>query len=256
MLAKEFVLPPELHFDAARSGNMTAAGHTQMIQFDPDGSPTASTGIQYVHILDQNSGSSTLTLSTMGGATKSRRGMPMARPQTNGAEMAGLRLGSAFDGKRDACATTKGGFTLIEVLAALVFLAILVPVIAEALTLSSRVSTLSDRREVAAELAENQLSMELAGGNWQAATATNGDFGTNYPGYTWKLTQAGWSGDSVNSMTELTMEVDFQVQGKAQSVKLTTLVNASLATAQGAALSGTANQSTSATTMPSTGGTR
>ena len=163
--------------------------------------------------------------------------------------------------------TTKSGFTLIEVLAALVFLAILVPVIAEALTLSSRVSTLSDRRAVAAELAENQLNMELV--NWQSGAqtngatsgatsgATNGDFGTGYPGYTWKVTQTGWSGDSTNGMTEMTMEVDFQVQGKAQSVKLSTLVNASLLTAQQAALSGTANQSTSTTLgAGSTGGTR
>ena len=66
VLTKEYVLPPELHFDAARTSNATAEGHMQMIQFDPDGSPTASTGITYVHIVNQDNATSTLTLSTDG----------------------------------------------------------------------------------------------------------------------------------------------------------------------------------------------
>ena len=125
------------------------------------------------------------------------------------------------------------GFTLIEVLAAMLFLAILVPAIATALTLSSRVSTLSDRRAVAAELAENQLNEELLANTWESATATKGDFGADYPGYAWAMTQAGWSGDTTANMTELTMEVTFQVQGRTQSVRLTTLVSATVAAQHG-----------------------
>jgi Tfp pilus assembly protein PilV len=157
-------------------------------------------------------------------------------------------------GSRPYRAGFGGGFTLIEVLAALLFLAILVPAIASALTLSSRVSTLSDRRAVAVELAENQLNNELVGSGWESAAATNGDFGTGYPGYTWAMTQTSWSGDSVNTMTELDMAVTFPVQGRSQSVKLSTLVNSSVATQQGAALSGTSQNSTStpATTAPAT----
>ena len=40
---------------------------------------------------------------------------------------------------------TNGGFTLVEVLAAMLFLAILIPAIAGALTLASRVSSLAER---------------------------------------------------------------------------------------------------------------
>ena len=87
-----------------------------------------------------------------------------------------------------------------------------------------------------AELAENQLNEELIGGEWQSATVTKGDFGTDYPGYTWELTQTTWSGDSTNSMTELTMQVSFLSRGQTQSVKLTTLANASLLAAQGQAV--------------------
>ena len=143
------------------------------------------------------------------------------------------------------------GFTLVEVLAALLFLAILVPAIVSALSISSRVSTLSDRRAVAAELAENQLNEELLGGNWESATVTKGDFGTDYPGYAWDMTETGWTGDPTNNMTELTMEVTFPVQGRTQSIRLSTLVNATVLEAQGVEMSGS-NQSTTATPASTT----
>ena len=153
-------------------------------------------------------------------------------------------IGHANAGSTNQKRIENRGFTLIEVLAALLFLAILVPAIAAALSLSSRVSELSDRRAVAAELAENQLNQELLGSNWESASVTTGTFGADYPGYQWTMTQAGWSGDSVNNMTELAMEVTFPVQGRSQSVKLTTLVNATLASEQGQALSGTSQAAT------------
>lgn len=151
-----------------------------------------------------------------------------------------------------ANAIQAGGFTLMEVLAALVFLAILVPAVLSALSLSSRVSTLAERRAVAAELAENQLNEELIANTWQTAAATQGDFGPDYPGYSWQMTQTSWNGtgDAMTSnMTELTMEVTFPVQGQPQSVKLTTLVSASVAAAQQSGTSG------GATGSSTTGGT-
>jgi type II secretion system protein I len=116
-------------------------------------------------------------------------------------------------------------FTLVEVLAALMFLAILVPVIVGALTLSNRVSEYAERKAVAAELAENKLNEQLIGNAWESASANSGDFGTDYPGYRWQSTQQNWSGDTTNVMTELAVEVFFPVQGKEHSVRLTTLAN-------------------------------
>ena len=149
------------------------------------------------------------------------------------------------------------GFTLIEVLAALMFLGILVPVVMEALSLSNHISSLSERRAVAAELAENKLNEELIGSYWQSETQTKGDFGTDYPGYRWEMTQAGWSGASQagtstagsSDMTELDMKVIFPVQGRDQSVSISTLVSASLAQLSGTT-SGTS--SPAASTTPST----
>jgi len=111
------------------------------------------------------------------------------------------------------------GFTLVEVLAALLFLAILVPAIVGGLTLSNRISVLSERK------AENKLNEQLIGNGWQAASANSGDFGTDYPGYRWQITQQPWQGDTTNTMTELMVEVFFPVQGKDHSVRLSTLVN-------------------------------
>lgn len=125
--------------------------------------------------------------------------------------------------------TSKGGFTLLEVLAALMFLAIVVPVIVEALSTSGRVSELSTRRAVALELAENKLNEEVIGNGYQTDSG-GGDFGTDYPNYRWQMTQDSWTGDSVNTMTQITVEVFFPVQGREQSVKLSTLVNPSATT--------------------------
>ena len=153
-------------------------------------------------------------------------------------------------------AVMAGGFTLIEVLAALVFLAILVPAVVSALTISTRVSTLAERRSVATELAENQLNEELLANTWQSGAATQGDFGPAYPGYTWQMTQTSWGGagtgqaGGTSDMTQLTMEVTFPVQGQAQSVKLTTLVSANLSSAQQSATSGTNSTGTGSSSMP------
>jgi type II secretory pathway pseudopilin PulG len=120
-------------------------------------------------------------------------------------------------------------FTLLEMLAAMVFLAILIPAIVGALSISNRTSEITDRRATAAELAENKLDEQLAGNVWQSSATDKGDFGADYPGYRWELSQGTWQGDTTNTnnnMTELAVEVFFPVQGKEQSVKLTTLVSA------------------------------
>ena len=116
-------------------------------------------------------------------------------------------------------------FTFVEVFAALVFLAILVPAIVEGLSIANRASVVAERGSVAGELAENKLNEMLAGQAWASGTATSGDFGTDWPGYRWELSQTTWDQDNVNPMTELSMEVFFPVQGKERSCKLTTLVS-------------------------------
>ncbi len=64
--AKEYSLPTDEHFDAAKSTHVTAEGYTQVIQFEPDGSPTPATGIDYVRIVDKDNRTASLALTTDG----------------------------------------------------------------------------------------------------------------------------------------------------------------------------------------------
>lgn len=115
------------------------------------------------------------------------------------------------------------GFTFIEVLASLLFMAIVIPAVVTALTISNRAAITSERTNVAVQLAENRLNELLIENTWSSGES-RGEFGADWPRYRWELTQGTWETDN---MTELTMEVFFPVQGKEQSVRLTTLVSSS-----------------------------
>ena len=138
------------------------------------------------------------------------------------------------------CVSSSSGFTFVEILAALVFLAILVPAIVEGIGIASRVATSSERSAIACELAQNKLNELTVGDAWTSAETT-GDFGADWPGYRWEETQSTWDMDS---MTLLAVKVFYNVQGQEQSLSLSTLVN-------GSATSGTSTStSTSASSSP------
>ena len=111
------------------------------------------------------------------------------------------------------------GFTFVEVLAALAFLGILIPVVVSALQVSNRAAVAAERSTVAAQLGENRLNEMLADDSWSSA-GTRGDFGQDWKGYRWELAQSSWAS---GAMTELSMTVFFQVQGREHSVQLSTL---------------------------------
>jgi hypothetical protein len=117
----------------------------------------------------------------------------------------------------------ENGFTFAEVLATLMFLAILIPVVTEALNLASRTGVVSERSAMATELAENRLN-ELALNSAWVTAEKSGDFGTDWPGYRWELSETTWS---VDSLTELTIHVFFDVQGKEREISMSTVVKQS-----------------------------
>ena len=162
-----------------------------------------------------------------------------------------------------------GGFTFVEVLAALIFLAVVVPAIVTALTLSNKASEVTERGAAAGELAENKLNEMLTADAWQNGSTMAGDCGADWPGYRWEMMQSPWTGGSVTSagtgsagtsggssgtdsglstggtgsgtttsnvgnttLTELKVNVFFKVQGVERSVSLSTVVN-SLASSSG-----------------------
>src|ERR1700761_3307778 len=95
-------------------------------------------------------------------------------------------------------------FTLVEVLAAMAFLAILVPVLVSALRVSTRNSEAGERSANALQLGENKLNELLLNDAWSTGQ-NRGDFGTDWPGYTWEMSNENWSEDS--NMTSLVMTV-------------------------------------------------
>lgn len=125
---------------------------------------------------------------------------------------------------RGASPARRAGFTFVEVLAALVFLGILIPVVVSALTLSNRTGVVSERSTVAAQLADNRLNELMPNNEWVSAE-TRGDCGEEWPDFRWELTRADWEG---TEMVELTMHVFFQVQGREHEVHLSTLVSEAL----------------------------
>src|SRR6478735_6417980 len=57
-----------------------------------------------------------------------------------------------------SCRRLQAGFTLAEVLAALLFMAIVIPVAVQGLRIASRAGSLSERKAIAARLADSKLN--------------------------------------------------------------------------------------------------
>jgi type II secretory pathway pseudopilin PulG len=120
----------------------------------------------------------------------------------------------------------KRAFTFVEVLAAMVFLGLVIPVVVSALTISNRAGVAAERESVAVQLAENRLSELMLSNEWTSAGA-RGDFGVDWPGYRWELAKKDWQS---GAMTELTVSVFYTVQGSERDLRLSTLVSETLTT--------------------------
>ena len=142
------------------------------------------------------------------------------------------------------------GFTLVEVLAALLFMAIVIPVAVQGLQIASRAGEVAQRKGEAARVAERLLNESIVTTNYSQSTQS----GTVYEGlreFRWTLQSELWSQGTTNqvlpgqsaagavntvqpmvnqftasqiAMNLLTIEVTYPVQGQDYSVKLSTLV--------------------------------
>jgi type II secretory pathway pseudopilin PulG len=114
-------------------------------------------------------------------------------------------------------------FTLAEVLAAMAFLAILIPVIAECLTIASRAGEVAQRKTEAARVAERILNQSIVTTNWNQSSQ-NGTVNDGIREFTWTLQNEPWNQDPIRL---LTVEVKYQVQGRDYAVQLSTLADGS-----------------------------
>ncbi|MEY2879827.1 MAG: hypothetical protein RLZZ15_2207 [Verrucomicrobiota bacterium] len=130
------------------------------------------------------------------------------------------------------------GFTLVEVLAALLFLAILIPVTMRGVSVASRAGVLGQRKAAAMRIAERVLDEQIVSG--QIATAT--PYGNLVDGditYPWTMTNEPWTEDSMNV---LTVRVSFDVQGHTYEVVASTLYDPTATTSTSSGTTTTATQ--------------
>ena len=127
-------------------------------------------------------------------------------------------------------------FTLAEVLAALLFMAIVVPVAMEGLHIASLAGAVAQRKSEAMRIAQKVLNESLITTNWSQALQS----GTTIQGqrqFRWTLRSDPWTQDpSQNVLRQLSVEVLFSAQNRDYSVKLTTLVDSSLLMGVGGAM--------------------
>jgi type II secretory pathway pseudopilin PulG len=161
-----------------------------------------------------------------------------------------MKLPCNLDAKASFPRGNASGFTLAEVLAALLFMAIVIPVAMQALQVASLAGEVARRKSDAVRVAERVLNESLVTTNWYQTSQR----GIAYEGlreYQWTLLTEFWDQNNTNRlpsaaglgqlavsrpmvdqfalsqlpMNLLTVEVSFPVRGRDYSVRLSTLVS-------------------------------
>ena len=102
----------------------------------------------------------------------------------------------------------------------MVFIAIVVPVTIQGITLANRAGIVADRKLVAGRLAENILSEAIITEAWLDGNQQGEFAAEDWPGYSWTLTTDAWAVDALRTVT---VTVFFTVQNRDYSIQLTTL---------------------------------
>jgi Tfp pilus assembly protein PilV len=115
------------------------------------------------------------------------------------------------------------GFTLAEVLAALLFMAIVIPVASQGLRVASMAGVVGQRKMVASRIGNKVLNELKVTGQLQSTgqKGTVQDHGVNYA---WTVKSEAWKADPQSQLLEATVTVSFLAQGHNYEVHLSTLV--------------------------------
>ena len=124
-------------------------------------------------------------------------------------------------------ASPSAGFTLAEVLAALLFMAIVVPVAIEGLHIASRAGSVAVRKGEDARVAQRLLNESFITTNWNQ-TVQSGTLTEGSRQFHWTLHNEPWTQDpSQNVMRQISVEVQFTAQSSTYSVRMSTLADSS-----------------------------
>jgi general secretion pathway protein I len=122
----------------------------------------------------------------------------------------------------------RSGFTLIEVLATLLLVGIVLPVTMRGVSIALAAASSARHTAEATSLAETKLS-ELTTDTLSATTNATGDFGQDYPGYTWASQRVSRD----YGLTEVVLRVSWLERGREKSLTLSTLLYESTSSSTG-----------------------
>ena len=152
-----------------------------------------------------------------------------------------------YSGRNKASAE---GFTLAEVLAAMLFMAIVIPIAIQGLRIASLAGEVSERKSQATRIAERILNESIATTNWMGS-GQSGKIVEGTREFTWTLLNEVWSQPLTNNpqrtatglanlgniqptvdqttasrvpMNLVSVEVRYQVQGRGYTARLSTLM--------------------------------
>ena len=118
-------------------------------------------------------------------------------------------------------------FTLAEVLAALLFMAIVIPAALEGLHVASLAGTVAERKGEAARVAQRLLTESLVTTNWNQS-GQGGSVVEGQRQFRWTMRNNPWTQDpNQNVIYLLSVEVFFTAQNRDYSVRMSTLVDTS-----------------------------
>jgi len=122
--------------------------------------------------------------------------------------------------KKRFAKSARAGFTLVEVLAAMVFMAVVIPVAVQGVRIASLAGDVAVRKTLAVREAEFLLNQAVINHDWtQAVRRGSTDYGKVK--FDWVQRSELWTLDAMRSVS---VEVFYTAQGREYSVLLTTLV--------------------------------
>jgi general secretion pathway protein I len=134
---------------------------------------------------------------------------------------------------RNRTRSRRCGFTLVEVLAAMILLAIVLPAAMRGVTLASAAASKAQKRTAAAGLASSKLHELLATGQYESGNLSGdfSDYGPQYQPYRWEAQLSNWNQNGFNAQdlqTQTLQQLDLRVTWRGregdQSLTVSTLV--------------------------------
>ena len=118
--------------------------------------------------------------------------------------------------------TSCGGFTLIEILAALLLIGLILPAAMKGVSMASILISDSARKYEALDLAETKLAEIMLQEDWQHSSAS-GTFEDEYDQYQWTMDVSDWT---VTGIKQVDLTVFWQQRNRQRDLTLSTLVYA------------------------------